>query len=78
MAAKKCPLCGEATLENVQGEFRFEPPPNIPGGTIVIPNASWRRCRACGEVIIPHELDQDIDRERYRRIGLLSLKETGS
>jgi putative zinc finger/helix-turn-helix YgiT family protein len=75
MAAKNCPLCGEATMQNVPGEFRFEPPPNIPGGTIVIPNASWRHCSACGENIIPHELDQAIDRERYRRLGLLAPKE---
>lgn len=72
MAAKKCPVCGEATLQNVRGEFRFEPPANVPGGTIVIPNANWRHCSACGEDIIPHELDQAIDQERYRRLGLLA------
>jgi putative zinc finger/helix-turn-helix YgiT family protein len=75
MATKNCPLCGEATLQNMHGEFRFEPPPNIPGGTIVIPNASWRHCSACGENIIPHELDQAVDRERYRRLGLLAPAE---
>ena len=75
MAAKNCPLCGEATLQDMHGEFRFEPPPNIPGGTIVIPNASWRHCTACGENIIPNELDKAIDRERYRRLGLLPSEE---
>ena len=69
MAARKCPLCGEATLQDMHGEFRFEPPANIPGGAIVIPNASWRHCCSCGENIIPHELDNAIDGERNRRLG---------
>jgi len=68
MAAKKCPICGETALEKVQGDFRFKPPPNVPGGTIVIPKATWRRCSACGESIIPHKLDQALDRERARRL----------
>jgi len=72
MAAKKCPICGETALEKVQGDFRFEPPPNVPGGTIVIPGTAWRRCSACGESIIPHKLDQALDRERARRLGLLT------
>jgi len=49
------------------GTFRFEPPPNIPGGTITIENATWRECDGCGEQIIAHELDRALDDEARRR-----------
>ncbi len=75
MSAKQCPMCGEGRLERVQGEFRFEPPPNIPGGSIIILSASWLRCTACHEIVIPHALDQAIDAERNRRMGLLAPSE---
>ncbi|MBN1588019.1 MAG: type II toxin-antitoxin system MqsA family antitoxin [Pirellulales bacterium] len=72
MATKHCPLCGENTLVDMQGEFRMDPPPNIPGGVIIIPDASWLHCRSCGEDILSHELDTVIGQERYRRLGLLA------
>lgn len=75
MAAKDCPLCGQRTLVEMQGEFRMDPPPNIPGGTIVVRDASWQHCESCGEDILPHELDTAIDRERYRRLGLLTSED---
>lgn len=75
MAFEDCPLCGEATLVEMQGDFRFELPPNIPGGTIVIPNARWRHCQSCGERVTPHDLDKALDRERCRRLGLLTPEE---
>jgi endogenous inhibitor of DNA gyrase (YacG/DUF329 family) len=68
MAAKKCPLCGKPNLVDMQGDFRFEPPPNIPGGAIVIVNSAWRHCETCGENIIPPELDKAIDIESKRRL----------
>jgi hypothetical protein len=72
MAAKKCSLCGAPTLVDQQGEFRFEPPSNIPGGSIVIKGASWRHCETCGENIILHELDWAIDMESNRRLRALA------
>lgn len=72
MAAKDCPLCGRRAIVEMQGEFRMDPPPNIPGGMIVVRDASWQHCESCGEDILPHELDAAIDRERYRRLGLLT------
>lgn len=71
MATNDCPLCGESTLVEKQGEFRFEPPASIPGGAIVIADTRWRHCESCGEDIIPHELDKALDRQRYQRLGLL-------
>ncbi|MBN1982643.1 MAG: type II toxin-antitoxin system MqsA family antitoxin [Chitinivibrionales bacterium] len=75
MPGTNCPLCGEAKLRTMHGEFRFDPPPNIPGGPMIIANATWQHCAACGETIIPNDLDQAIDRERYRRLGLLPPEE---
>ena len=77
MAKKKCPLCGAPTLVDQKGDFRFEPPANIPGGTIVIANASWRQCTSCGENIIPHELDRAIDKEGNRRLKALARQKIG-
>jgi putative zinc finger/helix-turn-helix YgiT family protein len=75
MTGTTCPLCGQAGMHEMHGEFRFEPPPELPGGTIAIANATWQHCDHCGDNIIPHELDQRIDRERYRRLGLLLPEE---
>ncbi|MCR4411864.1 MAG: type II toxin-antitoxin system MqsA family antitoxin [Thermoguttaceae bacterium] len=75
MAAKNCPLCGQKTFVEMRGQYRVDPPPNIPGGTIVIRDASWQHCESCGEDVLPHELDLAIDRERYHRLGLLTPEE---
>jgi len=57
------------------GEYRMEPPPNIPGGTIVIHDASWLHCESCNEDILSNELEAAINHERYQRLGLLLPKE---
>lgn len=70
-----CPFCGTDKLEKKTGGFRFEPPSNLPGGVLVIPDATWWECNSCGEQIIPEELDKALDRVRYQRLGLLSPEE---
>jgi putative zinc finger/helix-turn-helix YgiT family protein len=75
MAAKDCPVCGETALVEMTGEYRFEPPPNIHGGEIVIRDTAWQHCESCGEDILSNELEAAIDRERYRRLGLLKPEE---
>jgi putative zinc finger/helix-turn-helix YgiT family protein len=70
--AKKCPICGEVTLETRVGKYAFVPPPNIPGGAIVIENTKWDECTACKEQILSLELDNALENERYRRLGLLT------
>ena len=72
---KECPICGAAALIAKSGEFRFEPPANIPGGIIVIPNSKWEECQTCGEAILPPELLENLDRQRYIRLGLLRPSE---
>lgn len=73
--ATKCPLCGNRTLEPRSGEFRFDPPANIPGGAMIVPEANWLECASCGKRILDPELDKAIDRLRYERLGLLSPNE---
>jgi len=75
MAAKKCPFCGSNKLEASHGEYRFEPPANIPGGTMIVPDAEWFACAACGEEILPHPLSKAIDLQRCKRLGLLTPHE---
>jgi HTH-type transcriptional regulator/antitoxin MqsA len=73
--ATKCPICGKEALENRRGKYSFDPPPNVPGGAIVIDDAQWEECTACGERIASIELEEALERERYRRLGLLTPNE---
>lgn len=75
MTTKKCPFCGNLTLDEKHGEFSFEPPKGFPGGTMTIPDAIWFACKTCGEAILPPALDKAIDAERYKRQGLLAPTE---
>lgn len=70
-----CPVCGKNSLTEKRGEYRFEPPEAIPGGAIVVPDAMWYECGACHEQIVPPALEQAIERERCRRLGLLTPEE---
>ncbi len=75
MSTNRCPICGSETLERKQGEYGFDPPPNIPGGTILIQDAEWFACSSCGENILPDGLTQLIEVEQRRRLGLLTPSE---
>lgn len=72
MALESCPLCGQISLLKMDGEYRFEPPANIPGGVIVVAHAEWLHCNSCGDDILSARLEAAIDAERRRRLGLLS------
>ncbi len=72
---RECPICGEIAFEDRSGDFHFQVPENIPGGEIVVPNARWEECAACGEVVLSLELEEALDREHYRRKGLLTPDE---
>ena len=72
---KECPICGAMALVEKIGEFRFEPPSNIPGGTITIADSTWEECEVCQEVILPPELIEHLEQQRYARLGLLSPAE---
>ena len=69
--ANQCPACGETALETLQGQFTFDPPPEVPGGPMVVPEAQWLECSSCGKRILPHDLVRQIELMRYDRLGLL-------
>lgn len=73
--AGKCFACGKEAMQDRAGTFRFEPPPNVPGGPLVIENAEWRECGECGERVIPHALHKALEAEVRRRQGLLTPAE---
>lgn len=72
---KTCPICGKKSLSAKTGEYHFVPPENIPGGEIVISNTSWDECEICGEKILSSDLDIKLEKERYKRLGLLTPEE---
>jgi YgiT-type zinc finger domain-containing protein len=67
MKAKTCPICGQATLVEKQGDFHMDVPPNIPGGSLIIANAEWQHCDSCGEDILSKKLEQAINRKCRQR-----------
>lgn len=67
---QNCFNCGSAMQERA-GTYRFEPPDNIPGGTIAVPNATWLECENCGEQLLPAELDEKLQSLSIQRQGLL-------
>jgi HTH-type transcriptional regulator/antitoxin MqsA len=73
--ATKCPICGKETLERRRGEFRFDPPESVPGGTMILSDATWEECSACGEQILSPELNARVEREAAKRWGLLQPEE---
>lgn len=70
-----CPLCGAAAVTQHNGEFRMEPPPNIPGGTLIVPSATWDECDNCHERFLPSDITAALDQLRYDRLGLLRPEE---
>jgi YgiT-type zinc finger domain-containing protein len=63
---KTCHNCG-STMEERYGTYRFEPPPNIPSGTMVIPDATWLECENCGEQLLSASLDSKLEELSMRR-----------
>src|SRR5436309_2308283 len=67
---KKCQNCG-STMEERHGTYRFEPPSNVPGGTMVITDATWLECDNCGQQMIPAALNRNLEELSMARQGLL-------
>ncbi len=68
---KQCFNCGSERMEERHGTYRFDPPPNIPGGTMTIPDATWIECDNCGEQMIPAALNRKLEELSILRQGLL-------
>jgi hypothetical protein len=58
---KTCYSCGSERVEEKSGTYRFDLPPNIPGGTVVIADAAWRECDNCGWQLLTAELSHKIE-----------------
>jgi putative zinc finger/helix-turn-helix YgiT family protein len=69
--SKTCPYCGHPTLETRQGEYRIEPPANVPGGVMVLPDATWEACTTCDQKILGHALNKRLERMAAERWQLL-------
>lgn len=57
-----------------RGEFRFDPPPNIQGGVMIIEDAEWEECDACGERIILPRLSKCLETHKMIRILGAAMK----
>jgi len=73
--SKVCPICGKQSMSIKTGEYHFEPPENIPGGEMVMKDTSWEECVECGEKILSADLEAKLEKERYKRLGLLLPEE---
>jgi HTH-type transcriptional regulator/antitoxin MqsA len=69
--AKRCFNCGAEQMEERHGTYRFEPPANIPGGSMSVQNATWMECENCGEQMIPAVLNRRLEDLSIQRQGLL-------
>jgi putative zinc finger/helix-turn-helix YgiT family protein len=67
-----CPNCGGKTIERKRGTYRFEPPANVPGGTIVVQDAEWEECENCGQQLLSPELTRRLQALSIQRQGLLA------
>ena len=65
---RKCPICGEVALEEKTGEFHFDPPSNIPGGEMIVPNSTWEECEVCKEVILLPKLIDELEKIKDSRL----------
>ena len=64
-----CHHCGKGKMRVVYGTFEFTPPQNIPGGKMIIPDSMWEECEICHEILLPHILDMELEKEYKNRIN---------
>jgi HTH-type transcriptional regulator/antitoxin MqsA len=62
-------------LRHKEGDYIFAWPKGFAKTESSFPNASWDICEACNEEILPPELGDRIETERYRLQGLLTPAE---
>ena len=57
--------------ETKQGNYLFTPPPNIPGGPMVVNDAIWEECGFCGQQLLSPALSRALQELSIQRQGLL-------
>jgi putative zinc finger/helix-turn-helix YgiT family protein len=70
--SKQCPNCGSQSRALKQGNYVFTPPPNIPGGPMVVKDAAWEECQNCGQQLLSPALSRALEELSIQRQGLLS------
>lgn len=73
--ARECPVCGRLALQQKEGDYVFAWPEHFAKRESVFSDAAWEMCEACGEAILPPELSDRIEEERYHVQGLLTPRE---
>jgi len=68
---KQCPNCGSQPRELKHGNYVFTPPPNIPGGPMVVKDATWEECENCGQQLLSPALSRALEELSIQRQGLL-------
>ena len=68
---KQCPNCGSQSRELKHGNYVFTPPPNIPGGPMVVKDATWEECENCGQQLLSPALSRALEELSIQRQGLL-------
>ena len=64
-----CYYCG-GKMRIIYGTFEFDPPKNVPGGKMIIPDSMWEECEICHKVLMPHALDMELEKEYKKRINI--------
>lgn len=70
MTTSRCTDCGQISVVEMRGEFTMRVPPNVPGESITIRDATWYQCKSCGDRLLPYELAKAIDVVRFQRLGI--------
>jgi len=73
--ARECPVCGRPELQQKEGDYVFAWPEHFAKRESVFHDAAWEVCAACGEAILPPDLSDRIEEERYHMQGLLTPSE---
>lgn len=61
-----CPSCGEK-MNSKSGTYHFDPPANVPGGLMIIPNSTWLQCPQCDEEMLTAELSKQLEDLAFAR-----------
>lgn len=48
-------------MEERSGDYHFQPPVNVPGGEMIVPDASWFECGGCNKQLLPASLDNKLE-----------------
>lgn len=71
----KCPLCGEGILEDEISDHDMYIRKGARNVKITIKNLAIKRCSKCKEDFVPKEAVEQLQAEKHKRRGLLTLEQ---